>query len=214
MLTRIHLSPFYEIEEVADGEEALAVMEHKHIDLMIVDIQMPRMNGYEFVREIRNSKDMTPVIMLTAMNVFSHKKEGFASGIDDYMKKPINYEELTWRIEAILRRARIANEKKIQIGRFSMEQNTYLAQYDGQNVPLTNKEFSLLYKLLSYPGEVFTKQQLMDDIWGYDSETEYDTIKTYISRLRNKFSSCGEFELIAIRGLGYKAVIHETGGER
>jgi DNA-binding response OmpR family regulator len=155
---------------------------------------------------------MRPVIMLTAMNTFAHKKDGFASGVDDYMTKPIDYEELVWRIEALLRRAQIANEKRIVIGDFSIDQNTFSAQYNGETIALTNKEFYLLYKFLSYPNVVFTKQQLMDEVWGYDSETEYDTIKTYISRLRNKFSICREFELVAIRGLGYKAVIHKMGG--
>lgn len=211
LLTKAQLNPLYTIREAVNGEEALEVMDHEHIDLLIVDIQMPKMNGYELVRTLRDSGDQRPVIMLTAMNTFAHKKEGFASGVDDYMTKPIDYEELIWRIEALLRRAQIANEKKIQIGRFSMEQNSYAATYDGENISLTNKEFDLLYKLLSYPGVVFTKQQLMDEIWGYDSETEYDTIKTYVSRLRNKFSRCTEFELISIRGLGYKAVIHEAG---
>lgn len=211
LLTKAKLNHLYNIKEAANGEEALEVLEHERIDLFIVDIQMPKMNGYEFVRELRNSGDMTPVIMLTAMNTFAHKKEGFSSGVDDYMTKPIDYEELTWRIEALLRRARIANEKCIVIGKFSMDQNTFSAQYNGETIPLTNKEFDLLYKFLSYPGVVFTKQQLMDDIWGYDSETEYDTIKTYISRLRNKFAACREFELVSIRGLGYKAVLHETG---
>lgn len=112
------------------------------------------------------------------------------------MTKPINYEELIWRIEAILRRARIANDKKIQIGTFSMDQNSYEAKYAGENISLTNKEFDLLYKFLSYPGIVFTKQQLMDEIWGFDSETEYDTIKTYISRLCNRFSGCKEFDIL------------------
>ena len=211
LLTKAKLNPLYKIKEVANGEEALEVLEHERIDLFIVDIQMPKMNGYEFVRELRDSGDMTPVIMLTAMNTFAHKKEGFASGVDDYMTKPIDYEELTWRIEALLRRARIANENRIVIGQFSMERNMFSAQYNGETIPLTNKEFDLLYKFLFYPGVVFTKQQLMDDIWGYDSETEYDTIKTYISRIRNKFVACREFELISIRGLGYKAVLHETG---
>ena len=175
----------------------------------MVDIMMPKMNGYELVRSLRASGDMTPVIMLTAMNSSAHKKEGFASGVDDYMTKPIDYEELIWRIEALLRRARIANEKRIVIGDFCMEEGTYQVKCAGTPVTLTNKEFELLYKLLSYPGVVFTKQQLMDEIWGYDTETEYDTIKTYVSRLRNKLSMCREFELIAIRGLGYKAVLHE-----
>lgn len=214
LLTKTKLGQFYDIREAANGEEALEVLDHEHIDLLIVDIQMPKMNGYELVQSLRDCGDLRPVIMLTAMNTFAHKKKGFASGVDDYMTKPIDYEELIWRIEAILRRARIANKKKIEIGRFRMEQNSYSTTYDGEVMKLTNKEFALLYKLLSYPGVVFTKQQLMDEIWGYDSETEYDTIKTYISKLRNKLSQCKEFELVSIRGLGYKAVIHEDGVEK
>jgi len=210
LLTKAKLSPLYKILEASDGEEALEVLDHSRADLLIVDIQMPNMNGYELVRTLRDAGDMIPVIMLTAMNTFAHKKEGFASGVDDYMTKPIDYEELMWRIEALLRRAKIANENRIVIGNFIMEQSSFSAQYRGEVIPLTNKEFDLLYKFLSYPGTVFTKQQLMDDIWGYDSETEYDTIKTYISRLRNKFSACREFELVSIRGLGYKAILHET----
>lgn len=214
LLTKAQLSSFYHILEAADGVKALEILDHTHADLLIVDIQMPKMNGYEFVRSLRNAGDMTPIIMLTAMNTFDHKKEGFACGVDDYMTKPIDYEELTWRIEAPLRRAKIANENKIEIGRFTMNRDSYTAQYDGENIALTTKEFDLLYKFLSYPSVVFTKQQLMDEIWGYDTETEYDSIKTYVSRLRNKFSRCQEFELLAIRGLGYKAVIRERGEEK
>lgn len=212
LLTKTKLSQLYKIKEAADGEEALEVLDHVHVDLLIVDIQMPNMNGYELVRALRDVGDMTPVIMLTAMNTFTHKKEGFASGVDDYMTKPIDYEELIWRIKALMRRAQIANENRIVIGGFTMEQNTLSTQYYGETISLTNKEFNLLYKFLSYPNVVFTKQQLMDGIWGCDSETEYDTIKTYISRLRNKLSMCREFELVSIRGLGYKAVIHKIGG--
>lgn len=212
LLTKTKLSHLYKIKEAADGEEALEVLDHVHVDLLIVDIQMPNMNGYELVRALRDVGDMTPVIMLTAMNTFTHKKEGFASGVDDYMTKPIDYEELIWRIKALMRRAQIANENRIVIGGFTMEQNTLSTQYNGETISLTNKEFNLLYKFLSYPNVVFTKQQLMDAIWGCDSETEYDTIKTYISRLRNKLSMCREFELVSIRGLGYKAVIHKIGG--
>lgn len=212
LLTKTKLSHLYKIKEAADGEEALEVLDHVHVDLLIVDIQMPNMNGYELVRALRDVGDMTPVIMLTAMNTFTHKKEGFASGVDDYMTKPIDYEELIWRIKALMRRAQIANENRIVIGGFTMEQNTLSTQYNGETISLTNKEFNLLYKFLSYPNVVFTKQQLMDGIWGCDSESEYDTIKTYISRLRNKLSMCREFELVSIRGLGYKAVIHKIGG--
>lgn len=207
MLTKARLSPIYNIVEAADGEEALQIMDHTHVDLIIADIMMPKMDGYELVRALRETGDMTPVIMLTAMNTFAHKKEGFASGVDDYMTKPINYDELMWRIKALLRRAKIAAENRIEIGGFLMEQKGFTARYNGENITLTRKEFELLFKLLSYPGIVFTKQQLIDEIWGYDCETDYDAIKTYISRLRNKLSNCTEFELMAIRGLGYKAII-------
>lgn len=210
LLTKAQLTSLYNVLEAENGEEALEVLDHDHVDLLVVDIKMPKMNGYELVRTLRDNGDTTPIIMLTAMSTFACKKEGFALGIDDYMTKPVNYEELIWHIEALLRRAQIANEKQIALGRFCMVENTYSAKYDGKEIPLTNKEFNLLYKLLSYPGVVFTKHQLMDEIWGYDSETEYDTIKTYISRLRNKLSMCREFELLAIRGLGYKTVLHET----
>ena len=210
LLTKAKLHSLYKVLEAENGEDALEVLDHEHVDLLIADIQMPKMNGYELVRELREAGDTRPIIMLTAMASFAHKKEGFASGVDDYMTKPIDYEELIWRIEALLRRAKIAHENKIAIGDFSIERSTFSAQHNGKTIPLTNKEFELLYKFLSYPGVVFTKQQLMDEIWGYDSETEYDTIKTYISRLRNKFSECREFELVSIRGLGYKALLHET----
>ncbi len=209
LLTRTELRAKYHTEEAASGQEALDVLEHRHVDLLIVDIQMPGMNGYELIRMLRENHDKRPIIILTAMTASAYKKEGFASGVDDYMTKPIDYEELDWRIEALLRRAEIANEKKIVIGNFRLEQNSYEASWNQTRISLTAKEFELLYKLLSYPGEIFTKQQLMDEIWGMDSDTEYDTIKTHISRLRNKFADCSAFELQSVRGLGYKAVIHE-----
>jgi len=203
------LSAHFQIREASNGLEALELLDHVHVDLMIVDVMMPQMNGYELVRSLRESGDNTPVIMLTAMTSFEHKREGFSSGIDDYMTKPINYEELLWRINALLRRARIASENELRIGRFRMDKNAYTAEWNEEPVPLTNKEFDLLFLLLSYPETVFTKQQLMDQVWGYDSETEYDTIKTYVSRLRSKLAMCEEFELISLRGLGYKATLRE-----
>ncbi|MGI6546468.1 MAG: hybrid sensor histidine kinase/response regulator [Fastidiosipilaceae bacterium] len=163
LLTKAKLSAPYHILEAEDGKDALAVLDREQVDLLIVDIQMPRMNGYELIRELREVGVQMPVIMLTAMDTFAHKKEGFASGIDDYMTKPIDYEELVWRVEALLRRAKIANENKITIGKFSLNQKTFSAEYDGKTVQLTNKEFGLLFKLLSYPDVVFTKQQLMDE---------------------------------------------------
>lgn len=208
LLTKTKLRNEYNIIEAANGVQALEVLEHKHIDLIIADIMMPEMNGYEFVQSLRDSGDMTPVIMLTAMSTFAHKKKGFATGIDDYMVKPIDYEELKWRIEALLRRAQIANEKRIVVGELTLRSDYLTAELNGISISLTEKEFDLLYKLLSYPGIIFTKQQIMDEIWGYDTETDYNTIKTYISRLRNKFKDCKDFELVSVRGLGYKAIIH------
>ena len=208
MLTRHHLKDEYNIFEADNGEAALDIIDHNFIDLIIADIMMPKMDGYEFVQTLRDSGDMTPVIMLTAMSTLAHKKKGFSTGIDDYMTKPIDYDELKWRIKAILRRSGIANEKKIVIGAFEIKADSLSASVNGSSTELTQKESALLYKLLSYPDTIFTKQQLMDEIWGYDTESDYNTIKTYISRLRNKFAECTEFELVSVRGLGYKAVIH------
>ncbi len=209
ILTRAKLKGKYTIFEAGNGEEALEVMEHTHIDLIISDIMMPDMDGYELVREIRASGDMIPVIFLTAMNTFAHKKKAFQTGIDDYMTKPIDYEELEWRMNALLRRAQIANEKKIEIGDFCLNEETHTAKWPGHSVQFTEKEFDLLYKLLSYPNVIFTKQQIMDEIWGYDTESDYSTIKTFVSRIRGKLAGCGRIELQSVRGLGYKAVIQE-----
>ena len=207
LLTKTKLKSEYEILEAADGLKALDILDHNHVDLMIVDIMMPNMNGYEFVESLREGGDLTPVILLTAMDSFEHKKKGFERGIDDYLTKPVDYEELKWRMEAILRRAKIMHESQISIGGLVLSEKTMAGTYEGRTIELTEKEFELLYKLLSYPGVLFTKQQLMDEIWGYDTETEYDTIKTYISRLRKKFEDCTVFELVSVRGLGYKAEI-------
>ncbi|MFR8317255.1 MAG: response regulator transcription factor [Catenibacillus sp.] len=209
LLTKTKLAGKYRILEADNGENGLDVLDHHHVDLIIADIMMPKMNGYDFVTILRESGMMTPVIMLTAMSSFAHKKKGYSSGIDDYMTKPINYEELEWHIEALLRRAKISNENKIIIGNLNLNRQSMSVKYNETEVPVTTKEFELLYKFLSYPDVVFTKQQLMDEIWGYDTDTDYNTIKTYISRLRHKFSKCNEFSLVSLRGLGYKATIHK-----
>ncbi len=208
---KARLKDKYEITEATDGEVALTVMEKQQFDLMIVDIMMPKMDGYEFVQCVRDANDQTPVIMLTAMNTFDHKKKGFALGIDDYLTKPVDHEELIWHIEAILRRAKINSDRMITIGEFRLSEETKCAELKGQQIELTEKEFLLLHKLLSYPGQLFTKQQIMDDVWGYETESDYNTIKTYISRLRSKFSECEEFSIVSMRGLGYKAVVNEDG---
>ncbi len=207
-LTKVKLKDKYEIIEAEDGLKALDLLDHDHVDLIIVDVMMPNMDGYEFVSELRAMEDNTPIIMLTAMDSFSHKKKGYNLGIDEYLTKPINYEELTWHIEAILRRYKINSEKEIVLGDFSISEDGMKVVFEGKQIDLTETEFKLLYKLLSYPGVIFTKQQLLDDIWGYDSETDYSTIKVYINRLRNKIGDCKEFEIISARGVGYKAEIN------
>ncbi len=209
LLTKAKLKDKYEILEAANGEEALDVMDSVKVDLIIADIMMPEMNGYEFVEELRASGDVTPVIMLTAMNTFEHKKKGFSLGIDDYLTKPINYEELEWHIEAILRRVKISSDKEIVVGEFCLSEETKAALYKDEVIDLTDIEFKLIHKFLSYPSVIFTKQQIMDDVWGYDSDSDYNTIKTYINRLRNKFADCSEFEIVSVRGVGYKVVLNQ-----
>ncbi|MBO6129488.1 MAG: response regulator transcription factor [Pseudobutyrivibrio sp.] len=206
-LTKVKLKGLYEILEAEDGLKAFDVLEREKVDLIIVDVMMPNMDGYEFMSELRNLGAETPVIMLTAMDSFAHKKKGYNLGIDEYLTKPIDYEELTWHIEAILRRYQINSDREIVIGDFSLSEDTMAASIAGQRIDLTDTEFKLLYKLLSYPGVIFTKQQLMDDIWGYDTESDYSTIKVYINRIRNKLSACDKFEILSARGVGYKAEI-------
>ena len=208
-LTKVKLKNQYEIIEAADGMEAFDILDHESVDIMIVDIMMPNMDGYEFVQELRAMGDDTPVIFLTAMDSFAHKKKGYRLGIDEYLTKPIDYEELTWHIEAILRRYKINSDKEISVGGFRLSEESMTASFKGREISFTETEFKLLYKLLSYPGVIFTKQQLMDDIWGYDSESDYNTIKVYINRLRNKTEVCDEFEILSVRGVGYKAKIKE-----
>lgn len=204
LLISARLKLYYAIEEAEDGEKALEVLDHKHIDLIIADIQMPRMNGYDLVKVLRDTGSTLPVIMLTAMHSFNDKRIGFASGTDDYMTKPINYEELLWRIKALLRRSNIASEGRIAVGNMVLDAFTYQVKIGEEELELAKKEFELLYKFLSYPGVIFTKGQLLDEIWGYDTESDENTIKTHINRLRNKLESCKSFEIVTVRGLGYK----------
>ena len=208
LLAKAKLKGRYEVLLASDGVEALEILDHTAVNLMIVDIMMPNMDGYEFVSTLRDCGIDTPVIMLTAMDSFDHKKKGYSLGIDEYLTKPVDFEELIWHIEAIMRRARISGDKEIRIGEFLLSEDSMSAKWKGAEIALTEKEFALLHKLLSYPDVVFTKQQIMDEIWGYDTETDYNSIKTYINRIRNKFAGCDAFGIISVRGLGYKAEIH------
>lgn len=212
LLTTAKLKHQFNIVCAGDGVEALEVLERRAVDLIIADVMMPRMDGYTLVKTLRERGDSIPVLLLTAKQSVEDKREGFSSGIDDYMTKPVNYEELTWRLNALLRRSRIASEQKIVVGRVVLDSSTYTVQREGETLELPRKEFELLYKLLSYPGQIFTRNQLLDGVWGYDSESGEDTVKTHISRLRNKLRDIPEFRIVTIKGLGYKAEITKEEG--
>ena len=196
----------YRAIPAADGQEALEVMERQYIDLIVADVMMPRMDGYELTRELREADYQLPILMVTAKNQFEDMKRGFRAGTDDYMVKPVNVNELLLRVEALLRRAKISSEKKITVGGTVLNYDALTVTRNGQETTLPQKEFYLLYKLLSYPGKIFTRQQLMDEIWGMFSETDERTVNTHINRLRERFAGCTDFEIVTVRGLGYKAV--------
>ena len=196
----------YTVSTASNGEEALSVMDGEHIDLVVLDIMMPKMDGYEFTRELRSVNNDLPILMVSAKQLPSDRKEGFKAGIDDYMTKPIDEEEMLLRIKALLRRAKIASEKKIIIGDVTLNYDSLTVTRCDEEIILPQKEFMLLYKLLSYPGKIFTRIQLMDEIWGADSSTCWETVTVHIGRLRKKFDGWKEFEIVSVRGLGYKAV--------
>lgn len=189
-----------------DGLDALNLMDNTHIDLIVADIMMPKMSGYELTKELRSLGNSIPILMVTAKDDYNSLQKGFSFGADDYMIKPVNVNELLLRIQALLRRARINSEKKIVIGSTIIDYESMTVKYNDDDIVLPLKEFNLLFKLLSFPGKIFTRQQLMDEIWGMDSETDDRTINTHINRLRERFSNNQDFEIVTIRGLGYKAV--------
>lgn len=207
MLMTLRLKSKYDIVSCADGAAALEKYEEGGIDLIVTDLMMPGMDGYALVENIRSLGHNTPVIMLTAKDGISDKGRGFAVGTDDYMTKPVNFEELVWRIDALLRRSKIANEGKIAIGDVVVDKQSFTVTRGDEVFELPTKEFQLLYLLLSYPGKIFTKENILDSVWGYSSESDEYTVRTHINRLRNKFECFPEFEIVTIRGVGYKAVI-------
>ena len=196
----------YRAVPAVDGADALRIMEKEYIDLIVADIMMPNMDGYELTKALRDARYDLPILMVTAKNQFEDMKKGFRAGSDDYMVKPVNVNELLLRVEALLRRARISSEKKIVVGGTVLNYDALTVTRNGEESILPQKEFYLLYKLLSYPNKIFTRQQLMDEIWGMFSETDERTVNTHINRLRERFSDCTDFEIITVRGLGYKAV--------
>ena len=196
----------YRAVPAVDGVDALNIMEREYIDLIVADVMMPNMDGCELTRELREAKYDLPILMVTAKNQFEDMKTGFRAGTDDYMVKPVNVNELLLRVKALLRRARIFSEKKIVVGGTVLDYDALTVTRNGEESILPQKEFYLLYKLLSYPNKIFTRQQLMDEIWGMFSETDERTVNTHINRLRERFSDCTDFEIVTVRGLGYKAV--------
>lgn len=196
----------YTVTTAKDGAEALDILGWEHIDLIVLDVMMPEMDGYELTRELREAQDNIPILMVSARQLPADKKKGFLVGTDDYMTKPVDEEEMLLRIRALLRRAKIVSEQKIVIGDVVLDYNSMTVTGHGKTQELPQKEFLLLYKLLSYPGQIFTRIQLMDEIWGVDSDTGWETVTVHIGRLRKRFAGWEEFEIISVRGLGYKAV--------
>lgn len=196
----------YTVFTAENGVKALDVMEAEHIDLVVLDIMMPELDGYEFTRLLREINNTLPVLMVSAKQLPSDKKKGFLAGTDDYMTKPVDEDEFLLRIKALLRRAKIASERKIEIGSVILDYDSFTVTRNGESQLLPQKEFLLLYKLLSYPGKIFTRIQLMDEIWGTETETGWETLTVHIGRLRKRFEGWEEFEIQSVRGLGYKAV--------
>lgn len=197
----------YNVFEAGNGIEALEMLEFQSIDLIVVDIMMPLMNGYELTGELRNAEYTLPILIVTAKDTLEDKRVGFKKGADDYMVKPIDMDEMVLRVEALLRRSKIAGKNILRIADFVMNQETLLVTYEDNTIELRQKEFSLLHKLLSYPNKIFTRQNLMDDIWGYQSEADSRTVDVHVKRLREKLFEIPVFEIQTVRGLGYKAVL-------
>lgn len=203
VLTRYGYEPLL----ACDGYDALEVLDRKHVDLIILDVMMPRMDGYEFTNTLRSAGCNIPILMVTARETQNDKKRGFIVGADDYMVKPVDEEEMILRIGALLRRSQIAGDRKLTVGKTTLFYDGFSVRVDDTMMELPQKEFLLLFKLLSYPGKIFTRRQLMDEIWDMDSESDERTVDVHISRLRDRFRNSSDFEILTVRGLGYKAVM-------
>ena len=198
----------YNVIFAKDGQEALNAVYENHVDIMIVDVMMPIMSGYELVKNLRQDKIKTPVIMCTAKGTIDDKAEGYNIGVDDYMVKPIDFDELLMRIKAVLRRAQTVSERKLTVGSVTLDYDTLSITSGDEKVTLTKKEFSILYKLLSYPEKSFSKSQLFEEFWAFDSDTEEDSVKVYVNKIRNKISQFSEIDVETVRGVGYRGVRH------
>lgn len=196
----------YSVKGVANGQEALDAMDKEYYDLIISDIMMPVVDGYELVRMLRDAGNTTPVLMITAKDSFDDMRTGFMSGTDDYMVKPINVNEMVLRVQALLRRAQMINERRLVIGNTTLEVDSLTVTTENEYFILPQKEFMLLYKMASYPGKIFTRQHLMDEIWGYENESDTHTVDVHIGRLRERFRDSNDFKIVTMRGVGYKVV--------
>lgn len=197
----------FEAVGALNANEAYDEMYGGMFDLIISDIMMPGIDGYEFAKTVRELNQEIPILFVTARDDFESKRRGFRAGIDDYMVKPIDLEELVLRMEALMRRSKIASSKKLEIGSLTMDADEHTAYMDGEEINLTVREFNLLYKLLSYPKKTFTRSQLMDEFWDVDSASGPRVVDVYMTKLRDKFSGCSSFEIVTVHGLGYKAVL-------
>lgn len=206
LFSHVLLKNGYSVKGVSNGKEALDAIEHDYFDLIISDIMMPIMDGYEFVHSLRESGSTIPVMMITAKDAFDDMQKGFIFGTDDYMVKPINVNEMVLRVGALLRRAQMINDRRQVIGSTVLECDSLTVTTGNESMILPQKEFMLLYKMASYPGKIFTRHQLMDEIWGYDNESDTHTIDVHIGRLRDRFRDCRDFKIVTIRGVGYKVV--------
>lgn len=199
----------YEPIEAEDGEQALDVLDKNHIDLIITDIMMPNLDGFELTKELREANYMLPILFVTAKESIDDKKKGFLIGADDYMVKPVDMDEMVLRVGVLLRRANIVNQRKLIINDVVLSYDELVLKKGNEVFELPQKEFLLLYKLLSFPNRIFTRQDLMDEIWGLETESDLRTVDVHIKRLREKFASFTDFEIVTIRGVGYKGVINE-----
>ena len=195
----------YDVLTADDGAEALDRVEESSVDLVVCDVMMPGMNGYELTRELRSQNSGIPILMVTARETIEDKRRGFHLGADDYMVKPIDMDEMLMRVAALLRRAHINAERKLKIGAVELDYDALTVTYGDEIMTLPVKEFLLLFKLLSYPRQIFTRRQLMDEIWGMETETEERTVDVHVKRLREKLGGVREFEIQTVRGLGYRA---------
>ena len=197
----------YEATGCLSAEEAYDVMYETVFDLIVSDIMMPNIDGFEYVKTVRSLNENIPILFMTARDDFASKQRGYRVGVDDYMIKPIDLDELFLRIGALLRRAKIASSRRLEVGNFTMDADEHTAYLDDEEISLTQREFNLLYKLLSYPKKTFTRTQLMDEFWDANSETSTRSVDVYMTKLRSKLAACDAFEIVTVHGLGYKAVI-------